>query len=228
VVERLAGRRCNVSDIFTEVDEEVRREQLKKLWDRYRNLIVGAAFLVVAGVGGWRAYEYRQAVLAAESGAAYDAAARLAADGKAAEAQAAFAKTAADGTPGYRLLSQLREAAVAAQQDPKAAVDLYDRIAAQNSRQPLMGELASLRAAFLLVDSAKLDEMTRRLEPLAQPNGTFRHTARELLAFSAWNNHDTAAARKWADAAKDDPESPPALRNRMDALTDLLPPASKT
>jgi hypothetical protein len=217
-----------VSDIFTEVDEEVRREQLKKLWDRYRNLIVGAAFLVVAGVGGWRAYEFWQAGLAAQAGAAYDAAARLATEGKHAEAQAAFAKTAADGTPGYRLLSQLREAAEAAQQDPKAAVDLYDRIATQNAGKPLVGELAALRAAFLLVDSAKLDEMTRRLESLAQPNGTFRHTARELLAFSAWNNRDSAATRKWAEAAKDDPEAPPALRNRMDALTDLLPPVSKT
>ncbi len=46
-----------MSDIFREVDEEVRREQLKKLWERYSILIVAVAVLIVAGVGGWRGYE---------------------------------------------------------------------------------------------------------------------------------------------------------------------------
>jgi hypothetical protein len=71
------GRRVFVSDIFTEVDEEVRREQLKKLWERYSNLIIGAAILVVAAVGAWRGYEYWQARKAAEAGAAYEAALKL-------------------------------------------------------------------------------------------------------------------------------------------------------
>ena len=43
-----------MSDIFHEVDEEVRREQLKKLWDRYGNYVVAAAFLLVAAVAAWQ------------------------------------------------------------------------------------------------------------------------------------------------------------------------------
>ena len=46
-----------MSDIFTEVDEEVRREQLKKLWERYGNYAIALAFLVVAAVAAWRAYD---------------------------------------------------------------------------------------------------------------------------------------------------------------------------
>jgi len=42
------GGEVFVSDIFNEVDEEVRREQLKKLWERHSNLIIGLAILVVA------------------------------------------------------------------------------------------------------------------------------------------------------------------------------------
>jgi hypothetical protein len=63
---------------------------------------------------------------------------------------------------------------------------------------------------------------------VAQPNGVFRHTARELLALSAWRNGDAVAARRWADAAKNDPEAPAALRARMDVLTALLPETSKS
>ena len=48
------GRGSFVSDIFTEVDEEVRREQLKKLWDKYGNYAVAAAVLLVLAIGGWR------------------------------------------------------------------------------------------------------------------------------------------------------------------------------
>ena len=48
-----------MSDIFQEVDEEVRREQLKKLWDRYGNFVVAALILVVVGVAAWRGYAWR-------------------------------------------------------------------------------------------------------------------------------------------------------------------------
>jgi hypothetical protein len=216
-----------VSDIFTEVDEEVRREQLKKLWERYGNYIVAACFLVIAAVAAWRGYDYWQTRRAAESGAAYDAAAQLASEGKHSEAEAAFAKIAADGTPGYQVLARLREAAEISERDPKAGVAAYDKIAGETTGQPLVSELATVRAAFLLVDTAKLDEMTERLEPLTQPAGPFRHTARELLALSAWHNGDTAATRRWTDAAKNDPEAPSGVRSRMEVLASLLPEASK-
>ena len=214
-----------MSDIFSEVDEEVRREQLKKLWERYGNYVVAAVFLVIAAVAAWRGYDYWQTRRAAQAGAAYDAAARLSDEGKHAEAEAAFAKLVTDGTAGYRLLARLREAAEISQRDPKAAIAAYDQIAAETKGQPLVSELAAIRAAFLLVDTARLDEMTQRLEPLTQPSGVFRHTARELLALSAWRNHDTPAMRRWTEAAKNDPEAPSGVRSRMDVLASLLPEA---
>lgn len=216
-----------MSDIFTEVDEEVRREQLKKLWDRYGNYVVAAVLLVIAAVAAWRGYDYLQTRRAAEAGAAYDAAARLADAGKHDEAETAFAKVITDGTAGYRVLARLREAAEIAERDPKAGVAAYDKIAGEMTGQPLVSELAAIRAAFLLVDTAKLDEMNQRLEPLAQPSGTFRHTARELLALSAWRNSDSAAMRRWTEAAKNDPEAPSGVRSRMDVLASLLPEAGK-
>jgi hypothetical protein len=216
-----------VSDIFTEVDEEVRREQLKKLWDRYSNYIVAAVILVIAAVAAWRGYDYWQTRRAAEAGSAYDAAARLADEGKHDEAETAFAKLVTDGTAGYRVLARLREAAEISERDPKAGVAAYDKVAGETTGQPLVSELAAIRAAFLLVDTAKLDEMTQRLESLAQPSGTFRHSARELLALSAWRNADTAAMRRWTEAAKNDPEAPQGVRSRMDMLASLLPEAGK-
>ncbi len=59
-----------MADIFHEVDEEVRRERLQKLWDRYSIYIIAAAVLIVAGIGAWRGYEYWEAKKAAAAGAA--------------------------------------------------------------------------------------------------------------------------------------------------------------
>ena len=216
-----------MSDIFDEVDEEVRREQLKKLWDRYGTYFIALAVLVVAGVGAWRANDYWQAKKAAEFGAQFTSAALLSDQGKHDEAEKAFARIATEGTPGYRVLARLREASEVAQRDPKAAVAIYDDIAANASAGQPLRDLAALRAAMLLVDSAPFPEVTRRLEPLAADKAPFRHSAREALAFAAWKAGDAVAMRKWTQLIRDDPESPPALRSRVDVLQALAGDTAK-
>lgn len=210
-----------MADIFREVNEEVRREQLKKLWDRYGLFIVAAAVLVVVGVGAWRAYQWYEARKAAEAGAAYNAAAQLAQDGKPTEATAAFAQLATSGTPAYRTLARLREAEVMAARDSAAAVAIFDEVAANSGAPQLLRDLATVRASFVLVDKAPYADISRRLEPLAQPNGSFRHSARELLALSAWRSGDMAAARRWGETALSDPDAPAGLRARIDVLKAL-------
>jgi hypothetical protein len=216
-----------VADIFQEVDEEVRREQIRKLWDRYGILVVIAAFAVVAAVGGWRFYEWRQLNAAAQFGDAYLAAQTLADDGKHAEADAAFAKLSQDGSSGYRVLAPLKNAADLAATDQKAAVAAYDAISADRGVPQPLRDLATIRAALLLVDSTPLSDMTMRLEPLTGSTSTFRHTARELLALSAWRVGDTAAARRWGNMIMTDGETPSSMRQRVEVLMALLPPPAR-
>jgi hypothetical protein len=211
-----------VSDIFQEVDEEVRRERLEQLWKRYGNHIIAALFVVVAAVGGWRGYTYWQERKAAEAGAAFEAASALADEGKHAEAQAAFAKLATEGTAGYRVLARFREASQLSLSDPKAAVAAYEALAADNSLGQPLQDLATVRAGLLLVDTAPYDELRTRLEPLAAADRPFRHTARELLALGAWHAGDSAAARRWIDMVVSDPETPTGIRSRVDVLSALI------
>jgi hypothetical protein len=216
-----------VADIFQEVDEEVRREQLKKLWQRYGNYIVAACVVVVLAVAAWRGYDWWQSKKAAEAGAAFEQAVSLAASGKHDEAEAAFAKLATDGTAGYRILARLREAAQIARTDPKAAVKAYDEIAADRSLDQTMRDLATLRAAYLLVDTSSYGDSRARLEPLTEASRPFRHSARELLALSAWKEGDMGAARQWTDAILTDPQSPPDTRSRAEVLSELISASGK-
>jgi hypothetical protein len=88
-------------------------------------------------------------------------------------------------------------------------------------------DLATLRAGYLLVDTSSYGDMRKRLEPLTGPDRTFRYSARELLALSAWKGGDMAAARQWADVIMTDPQTPADARSRAEVLSELIAASDK-
>lgn len=211
-----------MADIFHEVDEEVRREQLKRLWDRYSIVLIAAAVLVILAMAGWRGYEYYVGKRAAEAGAQFETALTLAEEGKQAESEAAFAKIAADAPDGYRLLARFRGAAEMVTNKQADAVKAYDALAADGSLGPLWQDLAAVRAGLLVVDTAPLADMQKRLSAQIEPGRPYRHSARELLALSAWKNNDAAAAKRYIDMIVADGETPASIRSRADVLSALI------
>jgi hypothetical protein len=211
-----------LADIFHEVDEEVRRERLQKLWNRYSIHIIALAVLIVAAIGAWRGYEWWQAKQAAAAGALFEQALTLSEQGKHAEAEAAFAKVAAEAPAGYRMLARFRAAAELAHSKPADAVKAYDQIAGDDTLGTTLQDLAALRAGMLLVDSAPLSDMRKRLDPLAAPDRSFRASAREMLALSAWHNKDFTTARHYIDMLTQDALTPPGARARAEVRAALI------
>ncbi len=144
------------------------------------------------------------------------------------EAEAAFAKVAAEAPDGYRVLARFRAAAVLGESKPSDAVKAYDELSADGSLAPVWRDLAAVRAAMLLVDTASLSEMQKRLDPVAEPTRSFRHSARELLALSAWRNHDFTNARRYLDMIATDAESPIGIRARADVLSAVIAAEGKS
>ena len=217
-----------MADIFHEVDEEVRRERLQKLWERYSIYIIALAVLTVAGIGAWQGYEWWLNKQAAAAGAQFEAALTLSEQGKHGEAEQAFAKIAAEGPAGYRLLARFRAAGELALGKPAEAVNAYDRIAADGSLSRTMRDLAGLRAGLLLVDTTSFADLKKRLDPLTEPGRSFRASARELLALSAWHHHDVAAAKHYLDMLESDAETPPGARARAQMLSALIAASGKS
>lgn len=212
-----------MSDIIREVDEELRRERLANIWKQYGGYIALGAFLVVAGVAGWRGYEYyanKQAEAASER---FVAAQKLAGEsGKTDEAAAAFKALAADSPAAYRMLSRLSLAAELGKKDAKEGANAFEAIANDSSAEQLVRDLARVRAAALLVDSADVAEMQKRLGPALEKSSAFYHSANELLGLAYIRAGDQANAQKIFLQLAFDPETPPGLRNRAQRLQSVL------
>jgi hypothetical protein len=211
-----------MSDIFQEVDEEVRRDKAAEFWKKHQNLIIGAAALIVLATAGFRYYENSRLAAEQAAGAAFQQALALDRDGKGAEAEAAMAKLAADAPGGYRTLARLAEAAIEAKSDPKGAISAYDALAADASIGASFQQAARLRAALLRLDAGEVDAAKPALEALAASGGVYRHTARLALGVVALNAGDYDGAGKWLDLVAADPEAPEMEKHAAESLLGLV------
>ena len=208
--------------LFREVDEEVRQEQYKKLWERYGNLLVGLALLVIVGVAGYEGWRYWQKKQSEAAGDSFFAAAGLVANGKSEDALKAFEAVT---NTGFVELAKLREAAVlAGEGKAEEAVKIYDAIAADAGLSQSLRDLSRIRAAAVLADKAAFADIETRLKDLTAAGNPWRHVAREMMAAVQFRLKDYKGADTQVQAILADPETPPALRQRASTMAQLLAP----
>ncbi|MCK0195402.1 tetratricopeptide repeat protein [Ancylobacter sp. 6x-1] len=210
-----------MADIFNEIDEDLRRERLGKIWNRYGAYIVAFFVIVVLAVAGWSGYQWWTLKQEQASGARFAAALKLSTDGKHAEAAEAFEALAKDGTVGYRELARFRAAAELATTDKAKAVAAYDALATDTSLSAMARDVAQLRAGYLLVDTATRAEIEQRMAPLSTDTGALRDSAREVIGLAQYRAGDMAAAAKTFESILADPEAPPGVRQRAELMRSL-------
>ena len=212
-----------MSDIFREVDEDLRREQYKAIWTRYGNYIIVVAVLIVVATGGYRGWQYWQARQAAASGDRFVAALKMADDGKKQEAIVALDELAANGHGAYPYFANMRAAALkTADGDAASAAAAFDAVAADRNAPPLLRDVARLRAALALSDTASLTDLETRIADLAKAESPFRHTAREILALAAWRTGDMTKASAYLIELTADPRVTQGARQRAVLLQQLI------
>ncbi len=210
-------------EFIREVDEELRRDRLLSIWQRYGRALIALVVLLVVGVAaweGWKAWRSRQMAAAAEQLLAVE---RDMAAGRWVEAASAFAAAADGGEPGPATIARLREAAALGRAgDADAVAAALGTLADRADADPLLRQLATLLLAQQTLDTADPAELRSRLVPLAEAGQPWRNSARELLVLLALRAGDTAQARSLLDSIVDDVGTSPAVRQRAEALRDNL------
>jgi len=212
-----------VSDIFQEVEEEFRREQMAKLWAKYRVPLVAGVAVLVLGIAGYQGWSYWRAAQIEKSSRGFDRAAELVASGgQEKEAADAFANLGQGGAGAYALAAQFQEAALRAEMGQvKEAVVLYDAIAESASDQ-LFVDYAHLRAALLIADTASYDVVKRRLDPVATGSGPWRTMATELLAYVSWRAGKKDEALKLYAEVQKAKDVTPGVKRRATEMSALI------
>ena len=212
-----------MADIFKEVDEDLRRDNLEKLWKKYGFQIIGLAAAVVlgvAGVQGWQAYDLDQRGKLSDR---YGAARELAQGGETAAGLDAMIDLSEASGDSYAGLAAFEEARLRVESgDTGGAIAVWDRIAESSGLGPGFKEAATLFSILHQIDSGNPAALRARLQPLAADSQSFRSTARELLALIALGEGDTAAARDLYTKISDDREAPAGLRQRATQMLAAL------
>lgn len=207
-----------------EVNEELRKEQAKALWDRFGPILIGVAVLVVLATAAFVGYRYWEESRANAAGDAFSQALLLANDGgKADEALAAFQQIEKDGYGAYPLLARMRAATVKADKgDIDGAVKDFDAVAADKAVPASLRDMARLRAGILLVDHGSYAEVAARVEQLTDDANPLRSTAREALGLAAWKEGKADDALKLFDRIAADEAAPRNARQRATLMAELI------
>ncbi|MGC2788166.1 MAG: tetratricopeptide repeat protein [Roseiarcus sp.] len=212
-----------MSDIFQEVDEEVRRDKAAEFWKKYQNQILAAAVLIVLASAGFRYWQYEREQATQAAGDQFQQALTALEAGKFDEAKAGLDKIAAQGPSGYRALAQMTAAGAEASKDAQGAIGAFDAISGDAAIDPLLRDTARLRAALLRVDiPGEQQKGEAVLTALSAAGGPYRRLAGLALGALAIERKDYDDASKQFDLVLGDPEASPDERQAASRWLGLI------
>lgn len=210
-----------MSDIFREVEEDVRRERLEQIWKQYGDYIVAAVALLIlaaAAVRLWMVYEARQTAAASDR---YLTAEQLSESGQYRAASQEFAGLARTAPSGYAKLAQLQEAnAFVAADNKPAALAIYRKLV--DDGDAMLSAIARVRAAWLMVDGAPKGDVQSLLQPLTAPGDAWQPVAQEVLAYADYRAGATQEALKEFQGLAKNAKAPSGVRGRSRAMATFL------
>ena len=210
-----------MSDIFHEVEEEVRRERLEKIWKQYGDYIVAAAALLILAAAGFRLWNVYEARERAAASVRYQAAQQLLQAGQPRAAAEAFAKLSKTAPGGYAKLSQLQEAdALQASGNTAAALANYRKLATDSDE--MISSIAKLRAAWIIVEGAPKSEVESLIGGMTADSSPWHQVAREIVAYADYHDGNTKQALAEYRALSKDPKAPGGVRGRSLAMVTFL------
>jgi len=213
--------------LMTEIEEDLRGEELAKLWKRYGTMIIAAGFGLILAVAGWQLWRQNQADQRLEAARQYEAGIKLIQEGKIDEAITAYAAIAEKKGQGYAALAQLQKAALAlTKDDVPGALAAYKALAADETADPLFRDLARVLRALHGMDTENPLELEAAVKPLLDPANAFTFSATEITALLAAKQGDTTRALKLVEGLAADAKTPSGVRQRAEELATLFKAAT--
>lgn len=208
---------------YREVDEELRRDQLKTTWERFGTWIIAALVLFLLAVGGFLYWQHRQQEQAGKTGEELTAIFDDVTAGKSKGVEPRLDAIAKNAGPGYRAAALLTKADLAVGQgNVAAAIAAFKQVAEDEALPAPYRELALIRQTAAEYDQLQPAVVIQRLQPLAVVGNPWFGSAGEMVALAYLKQQKNAdAARIFAAMAKDQ-SIPASIRSRSVQMAGAL------
>ncbi|MGN6057735.1 MAG: tetratricopeptide repeat protein [Sphingomicrobium sp.] len=206
-----------------EVDENLRRDQLRDFGKRYGGWVAAAVVLFLIASGGFIWWQQHKVVRSQHQVEQIAEIFKNIGAGDTTNAPKQLDDLSDSGSKAVRATAMFTRAAVALQQnDVKLATAKYREIAGDSSLPQPYRDAALLRQTAIEFDSLQPQEVISRLQPLAKPGSPWFGTAGEMTALALIKQGQSAqAAQLFATLAKDR-TVPDAIRARSVQIASSL------
>jgi hypothetical protein len=126
------------------------------------------------------------------------------------------------GVEPYASLAQIKIAELKAEAGDHAAAAAQFAKVGQSAPSSDLKDLSVLLGVMQVFDTASADELQAKLQPLTARDRPWRLSAMEMMAAVAMKRKDPAAARAVWLELRDDPATPPAMRERAREMIAIL------
>jgi hypothetical protein len=209
-------------DLFEEVEEGLRSDRARSVIRSYApwaTAVLAVGLIGYFGYWGFTAYQDRNLSAAA---LAYQKGVDALATGDVKGASDGFEAARKAGAPGYKALALMQAGNLRVEAgQPEQAAKLYDQ-AADAAPNQVIGDLARLKAAQGLLDTAPLPQLATRLTPLMSAGRPYAVFAREALAMAKLMAGKTADARKDFSVLQLSLAAPEDMRQRAQLAVALI------
>ena len=206
-----------------EVDEEIRSERLRSLWDRFGYYLIGGAVLVVLVVAGYRSWVYYDRIQSAAAGDEFMSALRLVDDEQVDDALTRLEEISESGTSTYAGLARMRRASELVLQDKiDDAITIYDDVISDSSVDENVRDAARLRAGFLVVDSGEISDVEDRMSYFMADESLYRGLAHEAIALAHYKSGDLEKSMELFIEIRDEADFPRGTKSRARRMLEVL------
>ena len=208
-----------MSDIFQEIDEDLRQDKVARLWKAYGKYLVALAVFIILVIASYRFIEHKNEKNREQTSELYELASETGRSGDKKAAIELLSNEMFDENIGYSIISKLKKAALAKSNNDLEGTEIVLKEIITNEDIPLyLRDLARLK--LFASDS---DNNSSQLEVLIEEEGPWKFLALELKGGIQLEGGNLKEARSIFKELTDDANTPNNLRRRASEILKALP-----
>ena len=208
-----------MSDIFQEIDEDLRQDKVTRLWKAYGKYLVALAVFIILVIASYRFIEHKNEKNREQTSELYELASETGRSGDKKAAIELLSDEMFDENIGYSIISKLKKAALAKSNNDLEGTEIVLKEIITNEDIPLyLRDLARLK--LFASDS---DNNSSQLEVLIEEEGPWKFLALELKGGIQLEGGNLKEARSIFKELTDDANTPNNLRRRASEILKALP-----